>query len=70
MRDGLCWSGVDVVVTAGAAAPGCIAMFAVVEGSSTLTAAEVAAVAAEDCARAAVGSRFKNIDNANHEKKR
>ncbi len=28
MRDGLCWSGIDVVVAAGAAAPGCIAMFA------------------------------------------
>ena len=62
--------GVAVVLTVGAAAPGCIAMFAVVEGSSTLTAAGVAAVAAEDYAKAAVDSQFTNVDNAIHEKKR
>ena len=61
--------GVAVVLTAGAAAPGCIAMFAVVEGSSTLTAAGVAAVAAGGCAGAAVGSQFANAANANHAKK-
>ena len=59
--------GVAVVLTAGAATPACIAMFAVVEG--TTTAAGVTAVAAGGCAGAAVGSQFANAANANHAKK-
>ena len=61
--------GVAVVLTAGAATPACIAMFAVVEGTTTLTAAAVAAVSIGGCAGAAVGSQFAYAANADHAKK-
>ena len=59
--------GVAVVLTTGAATPACIAMFAVVEGTTTLTAAGVTAVAAGGCAGAGVGAHFGNA--VNHVKK-
>ena len=55
--------GVAVVLTAGAAAPGCIAMFAVVEGTTSLTAAGVGDIAADGCAGAEVGTAVGNAVN-------
>ena len=59
--------GVAVVLSAGLAAPCGLAMFAVVEGTTTLTAAGCTAVAAGGCAGAGVGAHFGNA--VNHVKK-
>ena len=59
--------GVAVVLSAGMAAPCGLAMFAVVEGTTTLTAAGCGAVAAGGCAGAGVGAHFGNA--INHGKK-